>query len=70
MDDWMIAVLGLTILFAGILGYILKTWRDIARLEGHLDSIKKDISLLRDESESVRVRLRDVEIKNKKEPRV
>lgn len=70
MDDWMIAVLGLILLFVGILGYILKTWRDIARLEGHLDSIKKDISLLRDESESVRVRLRDVEIKNKKEPRV
>lgn len=67
MDDWMIAVFGLILLFAGILGYILKTWRDIARLEGHLDSIRKDISLLRDESESVRVRLRNVETSNKKE---
>ncbi len=65
MDDWQIIVLGLAILFAGILGYIVKTWRDVARLEGRLDSIKEDVRLLREECESVRARLNDLKKETK-----
>ncbi len=61
MDDWQIIVIGITLLCVAILGYILKTWRDIARIEGRLDSIQKDLELQRDERESLRVRLRKLE---------
>lgn len=61
MDDWQMIVLGLAILFCGILGYIIKTWRDIARLEGFHDSLRQDIRLLRDECESLRIRLKELE---------
>ncbi len=65
MDDWQIIVLGITGLCAGILGYIIKTWRDVARLEGHLDSLREDVKLLRDECESVRIRIKEVEKEKK-----
>lgn len=65
MDDWQMIVLGLAILCAGILGYIMKTWRDLARLEGHLDSLREGIKLLREEGESLRVRLKKIETTEK-----
>lgn len=61
MDDWQIIVIGITLLCVAILGYILKTWRDIARIEGRLDSVQKDLELQKDECESLRVRLRKLE---------
>ena len=61
MDDWQIIVIGITLLCVAILGYILKTWRDIARIEGRLDSVQKDLELQKDERESLRVRLRKLE---------
>ena len=61
MDDWQIIVIGITLLCVAILGYILKTWRDIARREGRLDSVQTDLELQKDERESLRVRLRKLE---------
>ncbi len=60
-DDWMLAVLGLFGFFTAILFYILKTWREIARLEGRIDSMKEDIKLLRGENEGMRDRLKKCE---------
>ena len=66
IDDWMMVVFGLALLFFGILGYIIKTWRDLARLEGMMDSLRQDIRLLRDEGESLRIRLKEIEKETKK----
>lgn len=66
IDDWMMVVFGLALLFFGILGYIIKTWRDLARLEGMMDSLRQDIRLLRDEGESLRIRLKELEKETKK----
>lgn len=65
LDDWMIAVLGLFGFFSAILIYIVKTWKDIARLEGRIDSLQKDIGLLRGENESMRIRTKGLEQKAK-----
>lgn len=61
MDDWILTVIGMVGILVAILAYILKTWREIARLEGRCESLKEDIRLMRDECESVRIRLKAVE---------
>lgn len=66
IDDWMMVVFGLILLFFGILTYIVKTWRDLARVEGMMDSLRQDIRLLRDEGESLRIRLKELEKEAKK----
>ena len=66
IDDWMMVVFGLALLFFGILGYIIKTWRDLARVEGMMDSLRQDIRLLRDEGESLRIRLKEIEKETKR----
>lgn len=66
-DDWIIAIIGICGFFAAILFYILKTWHEMARLEGRMDSLKKDIMLLRGEQEGIRGRLKAVENRGKKD---
>lgn len=61
MDDWILTVIGMVGILVAILAYILKTWREIARLEGRCESLKEDIRLMRDECESLRIRLKAVE---------
>ncbi len=65
MDDWILTVIGMVGILVAILAYILKTWREIARLEGRCESLKEDIRLLRDECESVRIRIKEVEKEKK-----
>lgn len=67
MDDWIIAIIGLFGFFTAILFYILKTWRDIARVEGRVESLREDIRLLRNENESFRIRMKELEKEGKNE---
>lgn len=66
-DDWMLTVIGMIGIFVAILVYILKTWREIARVEGRVDSLREDIRLIRSENESLRIRLKEVEKESKDE---
>lgn len=66
-DDWMIAIIGVIGFFVAILCYILKTWREIARVEGRLESLREDIRLLRNENESFRIRMKELEKEGKDE---
>lgn len=67
IDDWLIAIFGLFGFFTAILFYILKTWREIARVEGRVESLREDIRRMRGDNEGIRERLRNLEIKEKTE---
>lgn len=60
-DDWQILVLILIGFFITYLVCVLRLMREMSRLEGRVDSLKEDYRLVREEMDSVRVRLREVE---------
>lgn len=67
IDDWQLLVIILGILGLVALFKLLRWETRQSRLEGQLESTRKDINLLRDENESLRVRLKELEIEYKKE---
>lgn len=67
IDDWQLLVIILGILGIVALFKLLRWETRQSRLEGQLESTRKDINLLRDENESLRVRLKELEIEYKKE---
>ena len=67
IDDWQLLVIILGILGIVALFKLLRWEARQSRLEGQLESTRKDINLLRDENESLRVRLKELEIEYKKE---
>lgn len=60
-DDWQILVLILIGFFVTYLVCVLRLMQEMSRLEGRVDSLKEDYRLVREEMDSVRVRLREVE---------
>lgn len=60
-DDWQILVLILIGFFITYLVCVLRLMREMSRLEGRVDSLKEDYRLVREEMDSVRVRLKEVE---------
>lgn len=64
-DTWILAVVGMFGFLIAVLAYILKTWREIARVEGKVESVREDLKYFRDECESLRIRLKALEIASK-----
>lgn len=65
LDTWILTVVGMFGFLVAVLAYILKTWREIARVEGKVESVREDLKFFRDECESLRIRLKTLEIASK-----
>ncbi len=63
MDDWQILILGLCAFFFLIIFLLVWLVRDQSKLQGMIDSLRDDRKAMRDEMDSLRVRLRELEIK-------
>lgn len=65
MDDWQILIIGLITFFS--LNMFLLIWlvRDQSKLGGLIDSLKEDRRLMREEMDSLRIRLRRLEESSK-----
>ncbi len=63
MDDWQILVFGLAAFFFLILFLLIWLVRDQSRLAGQIDALRDDRRLMREEMDSLRTRLKDMEVK-------
>ncbi len=64
-DDWQILVLILIGFFVTYLVCVIRLMREMSRLEGRVDGFEKSIKAARDEVDSLRVRLKEVEKREK-----
>ena len=62
MDDWQILVLGLCAFFFLIMLLLVWLIRDQSKLQGMIDSLRDDRRLVREEMDSLRIRLKELEI--------
>lgn len=62
MDDWQILILGLCAFFFLIMFLLVWLIRDQSKLQGMIDSLRDDRRLVREEMDSLRIRLKEVEI--------
>ncbi len=67
MDDWQILIFGLAAFFFLILFLLIWLVRDQSRLAGQIDALKDDRRLMREEMDSLRIRLKEAEIKLQEE---
>lgn len=65
MSDWNIACAAMTLLFFLVIFLMLWLCKDQSKLEGKVESLKDAIKQMRDESDSLRVRLKALEIERK-----
>ncbi len=63
MDDWQMIVFGLAAFFFLILFLLIWLVRDQSRLAGQIDALRDDRRLMREEMDSLRTRLKDMEVK-------
>lgn len=66
-DDWQLLVMVIGILGIVALFKLLKWENRQSRLEGRIDSLREEINTFREINESLRVRLKELEIASKKE---
>lgn len=64
-DDWQILVLILIGFFVTYLVCVIRLMREMSRLEGRVDGFEKSIKAARGEVDSLRVRLKEVEKREK-----
>lgn len=62
MDDWQVLVLGLCAFFFLIMFLLVWLIRDQSKLQGMIDSLRDDRRLVREEMDSLRIRLKELEI--------
>lgn len=62
MDDWQILILGLCAFFFLIMFLLVWLIRDQSKLQGMIDSLRDDRRLVREEMDSLRIRLKELEI--------
>lgn len=62
MDDWQILILGLCAFFFLIMFLLVWLIRDQSKLQGMIDSLRDDRRLVRGEMDSLRIRLKELEI--------
>lgn len=65
MSDWNIACMAMTLLFFLIVFLMLWLSKDQAKIDGKVEFLQKDRQMMREEMDSLRKRLRDLEIASK-----
>ena len=65
MSDWNIACLAMTLLFFLIVFLMLWLSKDQAKIDGKVDFLQKDRQRMREEMDSLRIRLKALEIASK-----
>ena len=62
MDDWQVLIIGLCAFFFLIMFLLVWLIRDQSKLQGMIDSLRDDRRLVREEMDSLRIRLKELEI--------
>lgn len=65
MSDWNIACAAMTLLFFLVIFLMLWLCRDQSKLEGKTENLREEVRLMREECESLRIRLKALEIERK-----
>lgn len=65
MSDWNIACAAMTLLFFLVIFLLLWLCKDQSKLEGKTENLREEVRLMRDECESLRIRLKTLEVERK-----